>query len=66
VDRLGGSAAQREVVEDTLVHALASAGRHDQAAAILSARLDRRPPSPLEHRRLARLHGAAARKDASR
>lgn len=55
VDRLGGSAAQREVIEDTFVHALASAGRHEDAADILSARLDRRPPSPLERGRLAGL-----------
>jgi uncharacterized NAD(P)/FAD-binding protein YdhS len=55
VCRLGGSAAQREVIEDTFVHALASAGRHEEAAAILSARLDRRPSSPLERGRLAGL-----------
>jgi uncharacterized NAD(P)/FAD-binding protein YdhS len=55
VDQLGGSAAQREVIEDTFVHALASAGRHEDAAEILSARLDRRPPSPLERGRLAGL-----------
>jgi tetratricopeptide (TPR) repeat protein len=40
---LGGSAAQREVVEETLLHALARAGRNDEAARLLSARLDRRP-----------------------
>ncbi|HEV7651765.1 MAG TPA: FAD/NAD(P)-binding protein [Actinophytocola sp.] len=55
VCRLGGSAAQREVIEDTFVHALASAGRHADAAEILTARLDRRPPSPLERGRLAGL-----------
>ena len=55
VFRLGGSAAQREVIEDTFVHALASAGRHADAAKILSDRLDRRPPSPLERGRLAGL-----------
>jgi hypothetical protein len=55
VCRLGGSAAQREVIEDTFVHALASAGRHADAADVLSARLDRRPPSPLERGRLAGL-----------
>jgi uncharacterized NAD(P)/FAD-binding protein YdhS len=59
VDRLGGSAAQREVIEDTFVHALASAGRHEQAAEVLSARLDRRPPSPLERGRLAGLRTQA-------
>ena len=55
VERLGGSAAQREVIEDTFVHALACAGRHGEAADVLSARLDRRPPSPLEEGRLAGL-----------
>jgi uncharacterized NAD(P)/FAD-binding protein YdhS len=55
VARLGGSAAQREVIEDTYVHALASAGRHQEAAEVLTARLDRRPPSPLEKGRLAGL-----------
>lgn len=58
VERLGGSAAQREVIEDTLAHALASAGRHDEAVDILSARLDRRPHSPLERDRLAVLRDA--------
>jgi hypothetical protein len=45
--RLGGSHAQREVFEDTLVHALTRAGRLEEAAALLTARLDRRP-SPLD------------------
>ena len=58
VERLGGSAAQREVVEDTYVHALACAGRHEEAADVLTARLDRRPPSPLEQGRLAGLRTA--------
>ena len=39
---LGGSKAQREVVEDTLVHALAMAGRNTEAAAVLDERLSRR------------------------
>ncbi|QMU76615.1 hypothetical protein GXW83_13550 [Streptacidiphilus sp. PB12-B1b] len=47
---LGGSAAQREVVEETLLHALARAGRTDEAARLLSARLDRRP-APLDRNR---------------
>lgn len=49
---LGGSAAQREVLEDTLVHALAMSGRPDRAAAVLDRRLGRRP-SPLDARRRA-------------
>ena len=49
---LGGSAAQREVVEETLLHALVRAGRNDEAAQLLSARLDRRP-APLDRHRLA-------------
>ena len=40
--RLGGSAAQREVLEDTLLHALLRAGRLAEARALLVARLDRR------------------------
>ena len=51
---LGGSKAQREVVEDTLVHALAMAGRNQEAAVVLDARLSRRA-SPLDARRRARL-----------
>ena len=47
---LGGSAAQREVVEETLLHALARAGRNQEAARLLSARLDRRP-APLDRNR---------------
>jgi tetratricopeptide (TPR) repeat protein len=41
--RLGGSAAQREVVEDTLLHALMGSGRLAEARALLVRRLDRRP-----------------------
>jgi len=39
---IGGSHAQREVFEDTLIHALVRAGRLDEAATRLRARLDRR------------------------
>ena len=49
---LGGSKAQREVVEDTLVHALAMAGRTTEAADLLDARLSRRS-SALDARRRA-------------
>ena len=51
LDAIGGSAAQHEVVEETLIHALLQAERHTDAAVVLSARLDRRP-SPLDERRL--------------
>jgi hypothetical protein len=51
---LGGSRAQREVVEDTLVHALAMAGRTTEAAGLLDVRLSRRA-SALDARRLAAL-----------
>jgi uncharacterized NAD(P)/FAD-binding protein YdhS len=47
---VGGSAAQREIVEETLVLSLARTGRHARAAALVEARLDRRP-SPLDARR---------------
>ena len=50
--QLGGSAAQREIVEDTLFYALVEAGRCDEARGLLEARLDRRP-SPLDTHRLA-------------
>ncbi|MEO7059360.1 MAG: hypothetical protein ABI083_06565, partial [Lapillicoccus sp.] len=50
--QLGGSAAQREIVEDTLLFALVRAGRSAEARTLLEARLDRRP-SPLDRRRLA-------------
>ena len=40
---LGGSAAQREVLEDTLLQALVAAGRLDEARRLLVKRLDRRP-----------------------
>lgn len=39
---LGGSAAQREVVEDSLLAALLQAGRTDEARALLDRRLDHR------------------------
>ena len=42
VERLGGSAAQREIVEDTLIHCAVQAHRFDLAATLLDARLDRR------------------------
>lgn len=45
--RLGGSHAQREVFEDTLIQALTRAGRLDEAAARIRIRLDRRP-SPID------------------
>jgi hypothetical protein len=39
---LGGSAAQREVVEETLLHALLNAGWLDEARLVLARRLDRK------------------------
>jgi tetratricopeptide (TPR) repeat protein len=42
VDALGGSAAQREVVEDTLIYAAIQAERFDLAFSALERRLDRR------------------------
>jgi hypothetical protein len=52
--RVGGSAAQREIVEETLLYALVSAGRCDAARLRLEDRLDRRS-SPQDRRRLAAL-----------
>ncbi|MGW7363565.1 FAD/NAD(P)-binding protein [Streptomyces sp. NPDC054841] len=48
---LGGSTAQRDVIEETLLFTLTSAGHHTEAAALLEARLDRRP-APLDRTRL--------------
>lgn len=48
--RVGGSAAQREVVEETLLFCLVNDGRAEEARVLLADRLDRRP-SPLDHRR---------------
>jgi hypothetical protein len=55
---LGGSRAQREVVEDTLVHVLAMAGRTTEAADLLDQRLSRRS-SALDARRRAAVLGTA-------
>ncbi len=40
--RLGGSDAQREVIEETRIAALLRAGRYDEAREVLDRRLDRR------------------------
>jgi hypothetical protein len=63
VERLGGSAAQREVVEDTLVYCAAQADRADLAAGILAARLDRRH-APREQRQRQQLLSLASGKAA--
>ncbi|WP_375501830.1 FAD/NAD(P)-binding protein [uncultured Jatrophihabitans sp.] len=55
VERLGGSAAQREIVQDTLVLAAVRCGRGELARRILHARLDRRP-SPRDVQRSLGLH----------
>jgi hypothetical protein len=49
VVRLGGSDAQREVVEEARICALLRADRYDEARAVLDARLDRRR-SPRDER----------------
>lgn len=51
--RVGGSHAQREIVEDTAIEALVRAGRADEAARLLQGRLDRRE-SLLDRRWLVR------------
>jgi hypothetical protein len=48
--RVGGSAAQREIVEETLLYCLVSDGQAERALALLDGRLDRRS-SPLDRRR---------------
>lgn len=54
LSRLGGSAAQQEVIAETLVHALVASGQDDAARQILEVRLERRP-SRCDQRRLASL-----------
>ncbi|MEM5312552.1 tetratricopeptide repeat protein [Paraburkholderia sp. JHI869] len=54
VARIGGSGAQREVVEDTLLVALMRSGDVHQARALLDRRLHRRP-SPRDTRWLSQL-----------
>jgi uncharacterized NAD(P)/FAD-binding protein YdhS len=48
--RVGGSSAQREIVEETLLYCLVSDGQAERALALLDGRLDRRT-SPLDRRR---------------
>jgi hypothetical protein len=57
--RVGGSAAQREVVDEARLFFLVSAGEAESAARVLDQRLDRRP-SPLDARRRAALARARA------
>ena len=54
VARIGGSGAQREVIEDTLLLALMRSGKAAKARALLDRRLHRRP-SPRDARWLATL-----------
>lgn len=56
--RLGGSDAQREVLEETRIAALLRAGRYDEARAVLDARLDRRA-SPRDRAWLRQADGVA-------
>jgi len=63
--RVGGSAAQREVVEETLLFCLVESARADQAATLLDARLHRRP-SPLDRRRLSAMTTSRRKVDITR
>ena len=54
LERLGGSHAQREIVEDSYITACLRAGQREKATALLRARLGRRPSRP-DERRLAAL-----------
>lgn len=61
--RLGGSDAQREILEETRIAALLRSDRYDEARLLLDARLDRRP-SPRDRRwRLEALAGASGQAD---
>ncbi|XVN20497.1 hypothetical protein QZH46_12295 [Pseudomonas corrugata] len=55
--RIGGSGAQREIVQDTLLVALIRAGEVKKARVLLNRRLHRRP-SPRDSRWLAGLAAA--------
>ncbi|HEX3900863.1 MAG TPA: FAD/NAD(P)-binding protein [Mycobacteriales bacterium] len=54
--RFGGSAAQQEIVEETLLHAMVASGRRAEAATLLEERHARRG-SPADKRRLDSLLG---------
>ncbi len=62
--RIGGSHAQREVFEDTLVEALVRSGHHPRAVAALEERLERRP-SVRDRFWLARVKAEAGDPDAA-
>jgi uncharacterized NAD(P)/FAD-binding protein YdhS len=57
--QLGGSAAQREIFEETLLFSLIQDGQDERAGALLDARLARRD-SPLDRRRRCTLSGAVS------
>ncbi|WP_261574344.1 FAD/NAD(P)-binding protein [Frankia gtarii] len=57
VDRLGGSAAQREIVEDTTIYCAIQANRPDIAQSLLQTRLARRCSPRDVHRRAQLLAG---------
>ncbi|HZZ95695.1 MAG TPA: FAD/NAD(P)-binding protein [Jatrophihabitantaceae bacterium] len=59
VDQLGGSLAQREIVEETLIHCAIESRRFDLAGSLLDARLDRRS-SPRDTARRAEIDVAAS------
>ncbi len=59
LDCLGGSAAQREVIEDTLVYSALGAGRHELARGVLQRRLSRRS-SARDHARIRALDSGSA------
>jgi hypothetical protein len=64
VVRIGGSHAQREVFEDTLLEAYLRTGRGEQAEQLLLMRLERRP-WPRDHYWLGRARQAAGHPDAT-
>src|SRR5258707_2775168 len=59
--RIGGSHAQRELWEDTLIVAYLRAGHRDKATKMISDRLRRRPSARDEASSLEARHGAAKR-----
>lgn len=59
LDLIGGSAAQHEVIEESLLLCLHRDGRTEEVRELLAARLERRG-SPLDRRRLASLEAPAS------
>jgi len=63
LNRLGGSHAQRDAIQKTLVEASLRAGRHDLARTLIGERVNLRPSSPYNRFKQAELADALGRSD---